>query len=61
MLPTLSQLMHHLILARAPRNSFQQLVQSVFPAKSAGAKSVTLKTKFKLTIPREFPGIWWLF
>ena len=50
------------IRARAPTNGVQQLTHSAPTIEKRWSYvAVTLKTKRKSTIPREFPGYWWLF
>ena len=47
---------------RVPTNGVQQLVHSAPRSKKRWSYvAVTLKTKCKSTIPREFPGYWWQF
>ena len=50
------------IRARAPTNGVQQLVHSAPTIEKRWSYvTVTLKTKFGMHTPSEFPGYWWLF
>ena len=50
------------VIASALTNGVQQLIHSALTIENRWSYvEVTLKTKLKSTILREFPGYWWLF